>query len=709
MSEIDDYIEEEEVDYTDLQSVLKAEMTDAADFTDQIGEDRAESTEYYLGNEPAATSDLQSEYVDTSLRDTVLFMMPSIMRTFFGGKKIVEFVPKNSEDIPIAEQQTDYVNYIVQEVNPGFKIFYDAFKDALVRKAGFVKAYYENKTVVTHHKYENLSAEATELIIGDDDVEVLEKEDIMEAQTVIDPQTGEDITQEKPTRHNLKIKRSVTSDKICLESIPPEEILLSRNARSIENAEYVAHRRMVSISDLVAMGYDREEVELHAGSMDDDPTTYNERQARNPFDDVDNVDRVDDDTVYYIEHFLFYDLDDDDIAERIKVCTIGNACHVVNVEAVGELPIVMFQPDPEPHTVVGSCPADYLKGIQAAKSQIVRDTLDSLGHSIFPRYEVVTGNANMDDVLSTDIGQPIRVTTPGSVRPLTTPFVGKEAFSVLSYLDAERENRTGISKASAGLNADALQSSSAAAVSATISAAQGRTELICRHFAEGMKRLFKVVNSLVIRYADSEDIFRLNNSFVQVDPRVWDMNKDVTVNVAISKNSDAEKGLVLREVLGIQKEAMQQLGAKNPLVTPQQFANTIAKLIELGGFKDAQTFINTTIEMPPEQPEPEKPDPQAELAKAEMRKAEATADKALIDAQNDRLKIIMEDDFKRDKAQADAAIKLMELNAKYGTTLDKAIIDAYLERDKEVIRQNAKGINGAYDVGIQSNIQPEQE
>ena len=224
-----------------------------------------------------------------------------------------------------------------------------------------------------------------------------------------------------------------------------------------------------------------------------------------------------------------------------------------------------------------------------------------------------------------------------------------------------------------------------------------------------MKRLFKVVNSLVIRYADSEDIFRLNNSFVQVDPRVWDMNKDVTVNVAISKNSDAEKGLVLREVLGIQKEAMQQLGAKNPLVTPQQFANTIAKLIELGGFKDAQTFINTTIEMPPEQPEPEKPDPQAELAKAEMRKAEATADKALIDAQNDRLKIIMEDDFKRDKAQADAAVKLMELNAKYGTTLDKAIIDAYLERDKEVMRQNAKGINGAYDVGIQSNIQPEQE
>ena len=43
--------------------------------------------------------------------------MPSLMRTFFGTSKVVEFVPKNQEDIPAAQQQTDYVNiFLVKKI-----------------------------------------------------------------------------------------------------------------------------------------------------------------------------------------------------------------------------------------------------------------------------------------------------------------------------------------------------------------------------------------------------------------------------------------------------------------------------------------------------------------------------------------------------------------------------------------------------------------
>ena len=125
--------QDEVIDTQELQSILKSEMDDAKDYIDQIGESRAEATEYYLGNEPEANSSLQSEFNSTDVRDSILFMLPSIMRTFFGTKKVVEFVPRNVEDIPFAEQQTSYVNYIIQEKNSGFKVLYDAFKDALVR------------------------------------------------------------------------------------------------------------------------------------------------------------------------------------------------------------------------------------------------------------------------------------------------------------------------------------------------------------------------------------------------------------------------------------------------------------------------------------------------------------------------------------------------------------------------------------------------
>lgn len=685
-----------ETSMENLAGVIKSEMDDASDFIHQIGSDRAESTEYYLGNEPEGTSSLQSEFISTDVRESILFMLPSIMRTFFGTKKVVEFVPKGPEDIQLAEQQTDYINYIIQQKNNGFQVLYDAFKDALVRKTGFVKVFWDDTVVATTHEYTGLDPQSYQALIIDKDVEIVEESSTTESITTLDPISGEEITQEIPTSYDLTIRRLKQKNQVCIEAIPPEEVLISRHARDLDSASYVAHRMVKSVSDLVAMGYDQEEVEQHAGYGGSavDPEAYEEIEARNPFDNMVYPSRNDSGgkDVLYVEHYLFYDFDGDGIDERVRVCTIGNGIHVVNVEPWDELPICMFCPDPEPHTAIGSCPADYLKPIQAAKSQIMRDTLDSLGHSIFPRMGIVEGQVNIDDVLNTDIGQPIRMRAPGMVQPFAVPFVGKEAFPVLGYLDEAKENRTGVSKASAGLNADALQSSTSQAVSATMSGAQGRVELICRHFAEGgLKDMFKTVNNLVIKHQNAQDVYRLNNKFVPVDPRYWDNDKDIIVNVAISKSSDQEKFAVLQNVAQKQEQIMQLLGPQNPLVSMQQYANTLTKMIEMAGFKDSSSFINPEVPpMPPQQPEDSKPSPEEMLAQAEMQKAQVTAQKAMIDAETDRMKIIMDDDRQRDIEEAQLKVKAMEMQAKYGAQINIAEINAIMERDRENIRQSAK-------------------
>lgn len=687
---------QEAMNMDNLVGVIKSEMDDAKDFIHQVGSERAESTEYYLGTEPEGTSTLQSEYVSTDVRESVLFMLPSIMRTFFGTKKIVEFVPKGPEDIQLAEQQTDYINYLIREKNPGFQVLYDVFKDALVRKTGFVKVFWDDSITSTTHEYSNIDPQSYQALILDKNVEVIEESATQETITTFDPISGEEVTQEIPVSYDLTIRRLKPKDQVCIESVPPEEILISRHARDIETASYVAHRMVKSVSELIAMGYDPEEIEEYAGygGSSLDPESYEEEQARNPFDNMVYPDRNDagGKDVYYVEHYLYYDFDGDGIDERIRVCTAGDGLHVLNVEPWDELPICMFCPDPEPHTAIGSCPADYLKPIQAAKSQIMRDTLDSLGHSIFPRMGIVEGQVNVDDVLNTDIGQPIRMRAPGMVQPFAVPFVGKEAFPVLGYLDESKENRTGVSKASAGLNAEALQSTTSAAVTATMSGAQGRVELICRHFAEGgLKAMFKTVNNLVIKHQNAQDIFRLNGKFIPVDPRYWDSDKDMVVNVAISKSSDQEKFQVLTQVAGKQEQILQLLGPQNPLVSMQQYANTLTRMIELAGFQDAQSFINTEVPpMPPMPQEPPQPDPAALLAQAEAQKAQVQAQKAIIDAETDRMKIIMDDDRQRDIEEAQLRVKALELQAKYGAQINIAEINAIMERDRENIRQNAK-------------------
>ena len=213
--------------------------------------------------------------------------------------------------------------------------------------------------------------------------------------------------------------------------------------------------------------------------------------------------------------------------------------------------------------------------------------------------------------------------------------------------------------------------------------------MISRIFAEeGMTDLFRLVNRLIIKHQDQQEMVRLNNSFIPIDPRVWDSEKDIVVNVAITNSSDEERIQTLMMVTQKQEQIMAQLGPQNPVVTPQMYANTLQRMIEMAGFKDSNQFINSNF--PPIPPQPPQQDPATLLAEAELQKSQVSAQKAIIDAETDRLKLIMEDDLKRDEIEADMMLKSAELQAKYGAQINVAEIKSLMERDREVLRQAAK-------------------
>ena len=680
----------EPTDFLELSAVIKSAFDDAEDFNDSLAFERNENARYYNGEAPVEDAEGHSQFVSTDVSDAINFLLPQLMRTFFGHNKVVEFQPTSAEDVELAEQQTEYINHVINQKNSGYMVVYAALKDALIRKAGFVKAYYSDEVEVSTSQYTDLDRGQVEALIVDPANEVVEQTVKMQTVTLVDQETGEEIEQEVEAGIDVTVRREAARDQVVIEAVPPEEVLIARNARCLNSAHYVAHRSMRTVSDLVAIGYDLEELLQYSGSYDDLSVDHTrERITRNPYGEVTTDQRNDDAGRYilYVEHYIRFDLDRDGIAERVRVCTVGLGHHIMSVEPWDDLPIVMFSADPEPHTAIGRCPADQIKPIQQAKSQIISDTLDSLGHSVFPRMAIVDGQVNIDDVLNTDVGQPIRMRQAGAVQSLTVPFVGAQSLPMLEYFSQLAENRTGVSASAVGLRQDQLQSTTAAAVNNTISNAQGRIETIARNLAEtGMKSLFQLVNRLTVRHMDRKDVFRLRNKFVPVDPRTWDMNKDVVVNVALSGTSDQEKVAFLMQIIGKQEQAMQQLGFSNPLVSPQQYANTLAEIIELSGFKDVGRYINT--QMPPaeamEPPqEPPQPDPAMILAQAEVQKNRE-------DNEMQKLKLVMEDDRRRDELEADYLIKLAEMEAKYGSQINVAEIRSILERDKEELRQRVK-------------------
>jgi hypothetical protein len=678
----------------ELQSAIAAELRDSIDYIDNdISPARAKATKYYRGEPFGTEEEGRSKHVSTDVRDTVLGIMPPLMRIFAGSERIAEYAPVGPEDVQNAEQATDAIHHVFYKENPGFTILYEAFKDALVRKTGIVKWWFEEKEDSVGYEYTGLDEGAMMLLLEDPDVELVEMEAMTApgAESIVDPMTG--MPMPGPMVYDIKIRRTKKFKKYCVSAVPPEEFLFDRRAKCIDSASLIAHRQFLSVSDLVAMGYDEEMVKEYAGAGDDELETNDERYQRNPQLTIFKADRNDEPSkkVLYVQSYINFDQDGDGVAELLKVCTMGSAYKVVNVEPTDEKPFAIFTPDPEPHTLLGLSEADKVMDVQETKSEVMRGILDSLAQSINPRTGVVEGQVNMDDVLNNETGAVIRMRAPGMVQPYTMPFVGQAAFPVIEYLDSVKEARTGVTKASQGLNADALQSSTRAAVAATISASQGRIELIARVFAEGgLQRLFKGLLKMFIKHQDQPRMMRLRGQFVPIDPRVWNSDMDVEINVAMSASTNEERLQTLQAITEKQELVLQTLGMNNPLVTLGQYRDTLAKQIELAGFKDATRFfqqIPADFQMP-ENPEAQET-PEQMLAKVQAQSIEADIQKKAAELDLEREKMIRSDDRERDRIEIDRFIRLREIELKYGAMIDEAALNAEVERDREAMRQQA--------------------
>jgi len=684
--------EDEVMSEEQLQGVISSEIYDAISFIDDdIGGNRALATEYYYGLPFGNEEDGRSQVVSMDVRDTVQGILPSLMRIFFGPERVVEFAPQGPEDIASAEQATDYVDFIFKRDNPGFKILHSAFKDALVRKAGIVKYWWDESVEVKAESFSMLDEQTMMFLTQDPDIEISAVREYP-IPGMAEQNLAQGIMTPPPMMYDVEIKRRIKSGKVKIEALPPEEFLIDRRAKSIDEATFVGHRTMKTVSDLVAMGYDYDEMVEVAGNGNDFDNNE-EYTARNPFAVISTANNGDPSSksVLYIEGYLKVDFDGDGIAEMRRICTVGTGNKVMRNEIVAERQFADFCPDPEPHTFFGMCPADVVMDIQRIKSSVQRGILDSLAQAINPRTAIVEGQANMEDVLNTEVGAVIRMRAPGMVQPFTTPFVGQAAFPMLDYLDDIKQTRTGISKAASGLDADALQSTTKAAVSATVNAAHQHIEMIARTFAEtGLRKLFTGILKLVIENQDKERMIRLRNTFVPIDPRSWDANMDVIVNVGVGDGTLEDRINILNQVAMRQEMILKETGVNNPVVSLPQYTNTLSKLLQLAGIKDSQNYFNqlpVDFQLPPP-PEP-KLTPEEMLAQVQVQSIQADIEKKAAELDLERQKMIMSDDRERDRVEQDGILRRYELELKYGVQIQSAEINAAMNTDRELIRQQA--------------------
>ena len=648
---------------SELAAHLEAEIQNATGhMNSELSSQREDSMKYYLGEKFGNEIDGRSEIVTTDVRDTVEYIMPSLMRIFTTHNNMVEFEPEGPEDVQMAKQATDYVNYVFNRQNNGFKVLYDAFKDALISKTGIIKHYWEQRKDPVKESYRKLTDIEYQSILANDDLEVIEHTENVVNEEILDDLGN--LVKPKSVSHDVTVVNNKIHGQVKVMSVPPEEFLISRRATDIESAQFICHRVKKTVSELIIEGFDPALVESLPSYSQSQAELNEERLARFSYDD----DSVPPDEgmganrqVWLDECYTRIDFDGDGIAELRKITKGGNTI-LDNVE-IDYIPFSAICPLPIPHKFYGMSVADTVKDIQLIKSTVVRNILDNMYLTNNSRYAVLAGQVELDDLLTSRPGGIVRMRSPNAVTPLPTPQMPPDAFNMVRYLDQIREERSGVSKMSQGLNPDVLTSHvTAGAISAATESAMQRVELIARIFAEtGIKDVFRCIYQLVQRYEDRQKIVFLNNKFVPIDVSRWKEKLNCIVNVGVGSGNQQNKMQTMSSIMNILNVLVQQ-GGMGTLVTPQNLYNAVSEFIAQSGYKNADAFISNPEMMPPPQPPEPSMDEKvaAQKAQIELTKLQLQAAELELDTKLKQQAL----ELKKREAQVDFLIKQQELEIK---------------------------------------------
>ena len=675
----------------EIESIVQDAIQNAVDFVEsEISDDRIKAQRYMDGEVDIGYEDGRSKVVATKVRDVVRAVKPSIMRVFLSTTKPVEFVPKGPEDVAMAEQATDFIHHEFQRLN-GYRVLSDAIHDALVKKQGIIKSYYKRYPTAKIYTFTDLSEDELTLLTSDPDVQILEQE--MEMRMEMDAM-GMDI--EAPV-FSVKISRTQMKGELCLESVPPEELFVNRDARTMEDAYIIAHRTDMRAGDLIQMGFDPEIVLNLDGLESGSEITEVEVFARQGYDE-DFADESEQDpamkNITVTEAYMRMDVDGSGVPVLHKFLCGGTKYELLDFEPVDDIPLVKLEIDPEPHSFYGSSLAELIIEDQDASTAILRGILDNVALTNSPRLGFLEGSVNVDDLMNAEIGGLVRMRQPGAIQDLAVPFTAGQTLSALTYMDKMVEQKTGVTQ-NIALNPDALQSTTKAAVTASVEAAAGQVEVMVRNLADGVRDLFRLMLKLSHKNMDEERMMRMNGQFVPVDPRVWDVGMDININVGLGTGREDERVAALQQALQLQTQVYQQYGPMNGLVSLTNIRNTLTDMMAAAGVRNSDRYfapINQEIEaqmlqmqqMQQQQLAQQQQDPNAAYLQAEQMKAQAKVSTDMAKLQLDAQKAMAEDDRERDKMAQDLLVDAAKIAGQYGTQVDIARVKAEQDRLRTV-------------------------
>ena len=716
----------------ELRAITDGEMRQAVGYwSGKLANQRQKAMAYYLGEAKLDLAppevDGRSAVVSPDVRNTIESMLPQLMVKFCGGDTVVEFEAQKPGDEPKAEQATDYINHLFYVRNPGERIAYNWMKDALLSKNGIVKVWWDTRTEETREEYVGLSDVELAQLMDDEEIEVTEQkayedeEDQEQRQEAIEqingqmqqamqaaeqnPQAAQAVQQMQariqqiqtaPPKmlYDVVCKRSKEGGRIKVDNVPPEEFLISRNAKSIGDATFVGHRVLRTASELKSMGYKN----VDQLTSDDQAAALNmERIERLAWDDelaylnTDTQLNLDDSQrkIWVTECYLRCDFDGDGIAELRKVVRAGN--EILDNEVCDVAPFVSITPVPMPHKFFGLSVADLAMEGQKIKTVLLRNRLDNANLETNGRYFAVEGQVNLDDLLTSRPGGIVRIKAPNAVGRLDQGQGDTNgAMVMLEYMTNYIEDSTGWSRASSGTDVNDLNSPiSATQATIVTNKADMRTDLIARNFADGFRDLFRLMLKLCSQYQCKEDIVKLRGNWVPVNPRDWRNGFDTVLNVGLGTGSKDQQ---VRHLIMLLQQ--QQFGLQIGTASPSNVFQAQTELAKALGYKNGSKFFAEPRQgqaMPNPKAQAQQAETQAMVQVEQMKaqlKAQTDERSKQAELQLERERMAMQAEVDRNRQEVEAQQQQMKLSMERELQQFKIQAQMELEQVKAQLQQD---------------------
>jgi hypothetical protein len=514
---------------TELAAILMREFRIADGYHDQILILQRQAERYYEGQPFQNEVEGRSQIVLPDVQETIDYMGQSVLRTFNSGDRVVEFEATDEGDEQAADDASAAINYIFQRQQNGFAILHDCLFDGLKKKIGIIKTVMET---VEKTSKERVKGHVMHVGLLPDDAEL---SDVQEH-----PDEGEGMA-------SATVKTVKTEKRFKDYAVPTTEFRFSPEARDEDSANYLCHVCEKTRSELVEMGFDRVQVYSLPGHN----TSFITRNPVSPTLDQFVTDETSPalEKVLLCEEYVRVDMDDDGIAERVKVYRVDTEILLdaesgePSIEPVDEQPFGVFCPFPREHRLVGYSLADKVMDIQLARSFVARQLFDGMAFANMPRPIVDTNNITEDtysDILNPIPGSPIRVRGgANSVQALASNFDVAHSLTVMEWMTGERESRTGITRLNQGLDADTLNKTMGGQAMLQAQGQQGE-EMVAYQLAATVGRVFAKKYRLMRLDADPFKI-KVDGQYRTVSPMTWPEDMNMTIRVGLGTNRKTQR------------------------------------------------------------------------------------------------------------------------------------------------------------------------